>query len=711
MSRLLALFIGFTASAAPVLQFSTYLGGHNREVAAKTATAPDGSVYAAVSTLSNDLPVTAGAAQTGLAAGTCNNLDQEGGVRPGPCYDVYVAQLSASGAILHATYLGGSANDSVAAIQIDRVGNVWVAGATQSTDFPRAKVIGSFDGSAPATFVAELSPDLGTVTRSTILAGATAPAALALDSAGAAYVAGSTGSAALPATAGVIQPARSVGNAFSDGFLAKLAADGTLAFATYFGGNNQTIIVGLTVDTAGGVTLGGYTQAADLPAGGTRYGTRSGSSDVFMAKLSPDAKSVQWLRYIGGSGFDSLGALASDAAGNLYGGGIVNSPDFAGDDFSGETPSMPRGFVTKVSADGATLLSSRLFGYEVDALAVDTTGSIWLTGICCFGALQASDTALQIARNGFPTDAYLVELSDSGPPVWASYIGGSDTDRGTSVSATADGVVMAGITQSYDLPLDHAVQTSLHSTPGVSPVLEDAFVMRFGAAAVGPPSFTAGAVTNAASYRAGEAAPGSIVSIFGDDLSTVVRAAGTAPLPSTLGGLSVTVNGVAAPLFYVSPSQVNAQIPFETAVGTATIQVSRGGAVSTAQQLSIVPISPGLFTSISGFAAINSQSSPPRVGEWITLYATGLGAVDGPVTTGQSATGNPPPQVAAQVTVTLGGTSLAVLWAGLAPGYVGLYQINAMLPADIGVAAGTFPLVASAGGKSSNPGSVSVLRQ
>jgi uncharacterized protein (TIGR03437 family) len=466
----------------------------------------------------------------------------------------------------------------------------------------------------------------------------------------------------------------------------------------------------VAVDSSGSAVLGGFTEAGDLPGGGARYGQRSGTADAFVAKLAADGRSAAWVRFLGGSGYDQLAAMAMDAAGNIYAGGIAGSGDFPGDDYSGEDPGAPRGFATKISGDGATVLSSRLLGYYVAAMAVDGAGALWLTGTCCSGALGASASALEAARNGYQTDAYLVQLGDAGPPAWASYIGGSGTDQGTSISATADGVVLAGLTQSFDFPMDHAAQYSLHQNPDVSPILADAFAMRFGSAAAGAPVFAQQGVTNAASYKAGEAAPGAMISIFGDDLATVVRQAGALPLPAALGGTSVTVNGVAAPLYYVSPSQVNAQVPFETPAGTAQVQVSRGGTVSPVRQLAIAAASPGLFVALNGFAAINSASTYVRAGDWITMYATGLGVVNGTVGNGQ-APGNPPPQVKAPVTATLGGMTLTVTWAGLAPGYAGLYQINAALPAQVGSGFQTLPLAVSVGGETSNTGKVGVWGQ
>jgi uncharacterized protein (TIGR03437 family) len=689
------------AGADPILAFSTYLGGSGSEFTPKVVSAPDGSIWVAMTTNSPDLPVSADASQKALASGWCI------GDLPYRCPGVYVAKLSSSGQILRSTYLGGSVSEYLTDIHLDAAAHVWVAGSTSSADFPRAKVIGTPEAKFSGAFVVEFSADLGSILQSTVVIGGT-PSALIVDSAGAAYIAGGTESSALP-TVNALQPSLTPGLPGTAGFVAKLAPGGSsLAYATYFGGST-TEIQALAVDASGHAILGGYTEAGDLPAGGARYGQRSGASDAFVAKIAADGRSVVWLRYVGGNDYDSLNAMAVDAAGNLYLGGETFSADFPGVDYSGEGASDPRGFVVKVAADGSSVLSSRIFGYDVQTMAVDGSGLLWISGEYCFEAFDASSSAFQIARSGYGTDAYLVHLGDTGPPLWASYIGGTGTNSGTSVAATSDGVVLAGTTQSFDFPVDHAAQSSLDQDPNEEPVLPDGFVMRFGSAAMGAPAFSQAGIENAASYVSGEAAPGSIVSIFGSDLATVVRQASAIPLPQVMGDAVVTVNGVAAPLFYVSPSQINAQIPFGSALGTGVIQVSRGGTPSATVTVPIVATSPGLFVAINGFAVIDAPSSALRGGDWVTMYATGLGAVNGPVTTG-AAPGNPPPQVSASVSVTLGGTPLVVTWVGLAPGFAGLYQINATLPADIakGIVFADLPLVVTAGGKASNPGLVQV---
>ncbi len=399
------------------------------------------------------------------------------------------------------------------------------------------------------------------------------------------------------------------------------------------------------------------------------------------------------MRYLGGSQGELLQTMTMNTAGGIYLGGFTTSPDFPGESLNGRSGGSAAGFVTKLSADGSAVLSSRLLSCSVNALAPDGSGGVWAAG----GCVPPTPTAFQSSLRGPNATASLVELPDQGPPAWASYIGGSSRDSITAIAVTAEGVALAGLTFSFDFPVNHAIQGSLHQRPDSEPVLADGFVMQFGGA-MGPPAFSSSGVVNAASYRSGQVAPGTIISILGDDLATVVRSATALPLPQTLGDISVTVNGARAALIFVSPAQVNALVPLDAAVGTATLEVHQDGVDGAQQTVEIVPAAPGLFVTANGFAAINAPNFYVRAGDWITLYATGLGAV----------TSDSLPRVIAPVGVTIGDIPLAVTFAGLAPGFAGLYQVNTLLPADVGTGFRNLPAVIRVGDQPSNSGLVSV---
>lgn len=226
------------------------------------------------------------------------------------------------------------------------------------------------------------------------------------------------------------------------------------------------------------------------------------------------------------------------------------------------------------------------------------------------------------------------------------------------------------------------------------------------------PSIAAGGVVNAASFTA-QLSPGALATIFGSNFTgTGVDAIAPLPLPASLGGVSVQVNGVAAPVLYASSGQINFQIPWETPTGSVTVAVGINGLTSTTVNVTIQAAAPGLF--VQGSHAIvqnspdfslNSSSNPAKVGSTIIAYLTGAGAVT-PQPADGAAAGSDPLSTATGATATIGGKAATVSFAGLAPNFVGLWQANIVVPA--GLTQGDVPLIVSVGGQSSNSGNVSV---
>ena len=213
---------------------------------------------------------------------------------------------------------------------------------------------------------------------------------------------------------------------------------------------------------------------------------------------------------------------------------------------------------------------------------------------------------------------------------------------------------------------------------------------------------------NAASYSPA-VSPGEIVSLFGKELAVTPAIAGAPPLPVQLSDARVSVNGIAAPLFYASPLQINLQIPYETAAGAAQIQVTSGSATATLN-VTVAPAAPGIFAVNSlgsGAGAIEhaltgqlvTGANPAAVGEVVAVYCTGLGAIAPAIPDGAAAP-VPPAQTAMAVTASIAGSPASVLFAGLAPGFPGLYQVNIQVPA--GTLSGVQNLAISVNGAVSN---------
>jgi uncharacterized protein (TIGR03437 family) len=174
---------------------------------------------------------------------------------------------------------------------------------------------------------------------------------------------------------------------------------------------------------------------------------------------------------------------------------------------------------------------------------------------------------------------------------------------------------------------------------------------------------------------------GSAAAIYGTFLGVATTRALGIPLPYTLGGVTVFVDGVQAPLYYVSASQINFQVPWEVVDETATINVTNG-IWNLTLGTSVNSSWPGLFAPILHAAnfSVVSPGSPAIGGEVVLLYGTGFGPVSNAQVDGAEASDAPlsPTQSAPQVSI--GGEAASVLWSGLAPGFVGLYQINVQVP-------------------------------
>jgi uncharacterized protein (TIGR03437 family) len=227
------------------------------------------------------------------------------------------------------------------------------------------------------------------------------------------------------------------------------------------------------------------------------------------------------------------------------------------------------------------------------------------------------------------------------------------------------------------------------------------------------PVIAPGGVLNGASFdKTGQPIPpGALISIFGTGLSAATASADSIPLATTLSAVSVTFNGVAAPMKDVVHSasngdQINAQVPWEvlpagTSSGTAQVVVTRNGVVSAPLAITIGPAAPGIFTFPGGIgqavaygnsdgviaAPVNSglpfTSRPAKIGDPTTLVilCTGLGAVNPPVGTGRNANDGAVHQTVIMPTVMVGGVNAQVVFSGMTPQFVGVYQVNIIIAA------------------------------
>jgi uncharacterized protein (TIGR03437 family) len=200
-------------------------------------------------------------------------------------------------------------------------------------------------------------------------------------------------------------------------------------------------------------------------------------------------------------------------------------------------------------------------------------------------------------------------------------------------------------------------------------------------------------VVNSASFTS-PVASGSLISIFGSNLADS-SSASSLPLPSTMGGVCVTANGTSIPLLYTSPTQINAQLPPSLVTGNVTFAVHSmsQGSVSPGVQTKVNATAPGVFFSnLNGLKwaqlfhatdfSLVTVDNPATRDEVLVLYATGLGTVSPSVPSGQAGSASPLSVTTQSVQVQVGFSFYDVQFAGLAPGFVGVYQLNIYVPGD-----------------------------
>jgi hypothetical protein len=325
--------------------YSTYLGGNGgylNDWANAIAIDSAGNAYVTGSTTSTNFP-TRNALQSTLGSSVGN---------------AFVTKLGPDGSnLVYSTYLGGNSADYGYGITVDAAGSAYVAGLTSSTNFPTynafQKTLGSSSGNA---FVTKLGPDGSNLVYSTYLGGdgSDKASAIAIDTAGNAYVAGVTSSTNFPTRNAFQKALGQVENAF----VTKLGAAGSnLVYSTYLGGNSYDYGYGIAVDAATNAYVAGYTFSTNFPTRNAFQTTLGGEINAFVTKLGPSGSNLVYSSYLGGSGSDIGYAITVDAAGNAYVTGSTTSSDFPTTNAFQATLRSPSGnaFVTKIGGLGSAL--------------------------------------------------------------------------------------------------------------------------------------------------------------------------------------------------------------------------------------------------------------------------------------------------------------------------------------------------------------------
>jgi len=306
------------------------------------------------------------------------------------------------------------------------------------------------------------------------------------------------------------------------------------------------------------------------------------------------------------------------------------------------------------------------------------------------GSVAGSSCTSSVTKNADGSTTTRDDCIAGSTETTTTTICGANSTSGTTTAQTCQTntsnkpTPVSSLTRSLALLQDGSAFISL-STSGLM-ILPPGY-----AASVAPPVINA--VVSAADGKSA-AAPGGLITLFGSNLNPVNQATKQIPVPTALGRSCVTVNGQPMPLIFVSPQQVNAQMPFQ-AVGNVVIVVHTPGGVSDNFNLLVPSNAPAVFLSgVAGpatniptvFRADNgllvTDSDPVHRGDLLVIYLTGMGAVTPIVGNGLPAPTDPLAYALTSPVVTLGGSNLSVAYAGLAPGEVGVYQINAIVPSS-----------------------------
>jgi uncharacterized protein (TIGR03437 family) len=334
--------------------------------------------------------------------------------------------------LVYSTFLGGRGMSNIAeAVAVDRAGNAYVTGYTDSPNFPvRGPVLATSPG-VVTPFVTKVSPD-GALIYSTFFGEYPFDQAhgIAVDAAGNAYVAGITGSPNFPVV-NALQPKPAGG---SDMFVTKISPDGSrLLYSTYLGGSGADYGLAIAVDPAGNACVTGYTFSSDFPTVNALQASSGGLIDAFVTRISADGASLIYSTYLGGKGSDYATDVATDADGNAYVSGFTNSADFplVNPLISKTGGALWDGFVVKLGADGSAVYSTYLGGKSANALsgdrayciAADLGGNAYVEGYTSSPDFPSGPNGPAGSGN---TQTYVTKIDPAGSTIiYTAYIPGT----------------------------------------------------------------------------------------------------------------------------------------------------------------------------------------------------------------------------------------------------------------------------------------------
>jgi hypothetical protein len=432
----------------PALVYSTYLGGGGSDFAKGIAVDSAGSAYVTGQTNSTDFPM--------------SNARQP--VYGGGTNDVFVVKLDPTGtSLVYSTYLGGSSLDRGNAIEVDSTGSAFVTGATYSPNFPVVNSLQPYrngdafvarltpDGSALvySTFLGgtgnnEEGRDI------------------VLDGQGNAYVAGVTNSSDFPRVA-PFQAVYGGGNSDAF-VTRLNAAGTALAYSTFLGGGGTDAANGVAVDSQGSAYVTGRTSSANFPMANAFRAGFGGADDAFVTRLSATGSMLVYSTYLGGASLDAGNGIAVDEAGSAHVVGETMSDNFpVASPIDPILGFGNEGFVARLNAAGSGLVFSTFLGGtgidRAQGVALDGSGNVYVTGDTAAADFPVVN-ALQAALAGMD-DIFVTVLNPAGSAyLFSTYLGGSSSESccaDIAVGGSGDAYV-TGETASLDFPTVNPVQ-------------------------------------------------------------------------------------------------------------------------------------------------------------------------------------------------------------------------------------------------------------
>lgn len=568
--------------------------------------------------------------------------------------DVFVSKLDPNGKVLFTDTFAGKGVDRGLAIALDPSGNIYIGGSTTSNDFPLSRALQTQAGANGTGFVMKLSNDGAAILYSTYFGGtqgSSSVTGLATDAKGNLYLTGTTTAADFPHTPGMPFGPNSLVISNTAVFMASISEAGDkilFSGALISGpipiasGTAGPSAAGVAVDAAGNAYFAGNVGGGQPFPGTAGVLMPAGSFTGFAAKIN--AAGLSYLTYLPHSVF----GIAADSAGDLY---------LAGSDYAEYPDNPPSGYAAKLNPTASAFLWTNNFNGLADSansIAVDAVGNVWVGGSTSspafpnFGWCKGSE--------------FVAQLNASGSVAYSALYPNGTVSQSLAVDST--GLLHAAGYNGFVSSLN----------PGAPPTMR---IFDFG-------NVFGGNATARIS-------PAEVISIYGPGIGPAAAVSATPSngfFPKMLGGVQVTIDGLAMPLLYVSANQINAVVPMGVVMNSAaTVRVMNGMAVSPDYPVWIVTgVAQALPTVTNQDGSVNSEINPAKSGSVVTFYATGWQSTFSPLADGQVVTAANNICFSGLIGVCSvdsfdAGFSAAVLYGGAAPGIVaGISQVNLRVP-------------------------------